>query len=268
MQTLMLERQPWGVATVSLNRPEKHNAISDAMIAELSQTADDLAADQSVRVIVLTGNGRTFCAGADISWMKDNIAKQTETRRIHARRLAEMLNKWFRIPKPVIGRVQGNAFGGGVGLVSVCDSVIAAHSAEFALTEVRLGLVPATISPYVVAKVGVSAAKRLFMSAQRINCKAAVSLGLVQTAAADEELDDFVRDEAEIYRNCAPGAVAQAKELAISLGLRIDDQLIEMTADQLVKCLQRREAAEGIQAFFESRPPAWALDSNKHPNKA
>ena len=247
-----------GVCTVALNRPQKHNAMSGAMIAELSSAATAIASDRRVRLVVLAAAGKTFCAGADLGWMKAQTAASNTERRSEALKLAEMLNLWNRMPQPVIGRVQGSAFGGGVGLLAVCDVAVVAKPAEFALTEVRLGLIPATISPYVVARIGEASARRYFMSGQRFGADTAVTIGLAADAVEPDEIDAAVMRQAQPFLKCAPGAVAEAKALSQSLGLSIDRELMKMTADRLVARWEHPEAAEGIAAFFEKRKPVWA----------
>ena len=165
-ETLTLATDARGVATLTLNRPEKHNSLSAQMIDELTQAAAQLGADDAVRVVVLTGAGASFCAGGDLGWMREQFEAGRETRMAEARKLAMMLKALNELPKPLIGRVQGQAFGGGIGMMSVCDTVVAVDSAKFGLTEVRLGLIPATISPYVLARMGEGKARRVFMSAR------------------------------------------------------------------------------------------------------
>ena len=258
MDTLSITRSSSGICRVALNRPEKHNALSGAMIAELSSAAAQIAGDNNVRVAVLAAEGATFCAGADLGWMKAQMAATKTQRRSEALKLAKMLHRWSRMPQPVIGRVQGSAYGGGVGLLAVCDLAVVVKSAEFALTEVRLGLIPATISPFVVARTGEPSARRLFMSGQRFGADTAVAVGLATKAVDPEEMDAAVMHEAEAFLQCAPGAVAEAKALSRSLGKQIDGELLELTADRLVARWEQAEAAEGIAAFFERRRPSWA----------
>ena len=258
MDTLEITRDGRGITKVTLNRPEKHNAMSAQMIADLHRAATDLSDDDETRVIVLTGAGRSFCAGGDLGWMRDQMAADRATRAREARALADMLGAWNRCRRPVIGRVQGNAFGGGVGLMSVCDSVVAVAQAKFGLTETRLGLIPATIGPYVIARMGEGAARRVFMSARIFNAQEARDLGLVARVAASEDLDQQVAQEAEPYLACAPGAVAAAKALALDLGAAPDAAAVERSVEALLARWDGQEAAEGIAAFFEKRKPGWS----------
>ncbi len=257
-ETIRIVTDARGVARLTLNRPEKHNALNAEMISELTRAAEMLGEDQTVRVVVLDAEGKSFCAGGDLAWMKAQMAADTSTRAREARKLAEMLKVLNLLPKPLIGRVQGAAYGGGVGLMSVCDVVIASQSATFGLTETRLGLIPATIGPYVIARMGEAMARRVFMSARLFDAKEAVSLGLVARIVENDTLDREVEAEIAPYLACAPQAVARAKSLAQYLGSRIEPQDIDHSIAQLVACWEGPEAQEGISAFFERRKPSWA----------
>lgn len=255
--TLTLDTDARGVATLTLNRPDKHNAMSGTMIDELSHAAQALGADDAVRVVVLTGAGKTFCAGGDLGWMQAQMAAEPKTRFTEARKLAEALQALNTMPKPLIGRLQGNAFGGGVGMASVCDVAIGVNSLTMGLTETRLGLIPATIGPYVIARMGEARARRVFMSARLFKADEAVTLGLLAKAVPVEDLDAAVEAEVVPYLKCAPSAVARAKGLTRSLGPRIDDAIIDHTITQLVECWESDEAREGIAAFFTKEKPSW-----------
>ncbi|WP_424833134.1 crotonase/enoyl-CoA hydratase family protein [Ruegeria sp.] len=255
--TILLNIDARGVATLTLNRPEKHNAMSAQMIAELTQAAEMLASNDAVRVVILTGAGKTFCAGGDLGWMRDQMAADPETRFVEARKLAEMLNALNCLPKPLIGALQGNAFGGGVGLAAVCDVAIGADTLKMGLTETRLGLIPATIGPYVIARMGEARARRVFMSARVFDAAEAVDLGLLARIVPDELLNEAVEAEVLPYLSCAPGAVTSAKHLVQTLGPKIDDSVIDQTIQALVRRWETDEAQEGIAAFFDKRKPAW-----------
>jgi methylglutaconyl-CoA hydratase len=257
MQTITLTTDARGVATLTLNRPDKHNALSSAMIAEITGAMGALGRDAAVRAVILTGAGESFCAGGDLGWMQAQMAADAATRGAEARRLAGMLHAINTLPKPVIGRVQGQAFGGGVGMACVCDVAIGVTGARFGLTETRLGLIPATIGPYVLARMGEAMARRVFMSSRRFDAGEAVRLGILARAVAAGDLDAAVEAEVAPYLACAPGAVAEAKALARGLGPRIDDTVIDATVAALVRRWESPEAAEGIAAFFERRDPAW-----------
>lgn len=258
-ETIHTEIDGRGVATLTLARAEKHNAMSGEMIAELAQAADVLATDDAVRAVVLTGDGASFCAGGDLNWMRAQIAADNETRRTEATKLAAMLGKLNRLPKPLIGRVQGNAFGGGVGLISVCDVAVAVSSAKFGLTETKLGLIPATIGPYVLARMGEAMARRVFMSARLFDAEEAVTLNLIRHHVPPDALDRAVEAEIAPYLACAPGAVAEAKALARALGPVIDEATVARSIDALVTRWQSPEAGEGTAAFFEKRKANWVV---------
>jgi methylglutaconyl-CoA hydratase len=256
-ETISIEKDARGVATLTLAREDKHNAMSAQMIAELHEAAEALGADDGVRVVVLAARGKTFCAGGDLGWMRDQFDAEPVQRGREAAKLAQMLRALDSMPKPLIGRVQGNAFGGGIGLMSVCDVAIGADHALMALTETRLGLIPATIGPYVVARMGAAHARRVFMSGRRFDAAEAVQLGLLARAVPEADLEAAVEAEVAPYLDCAPGAVGQAKALVRGLGPRIEEDTIAMTISALTACWEGAEAREGIGAFFERRKPRW-----------
>jgi methylglutaconyl-CoA hydratase len=256
-EAIRVETDGRGVATVTLDRPEKHNAMSAAMLAELTDAAAVLGADPAVRAVVLTGAGRSFCAGGDLGWMMAQIEADRAGRMAEARRLAGTLRALNEMPRPLIGRIQGNAFGGGLGLIAVCDVAVAADGARFGLTETRLGLIPATIGPYVLARMGEGKARRVFMSARLFGAAEAVALDLLARAVPAEALDAAVEAEVAPYLSVAPGAVGRAKALARFLGPRIDDAVIEATIVRLADAWEAPEAREGIAAFLEKRQPPW-----------
>lgn len=256
-ETISISADERGVATLTLDRAEKHNALSGQMITELTQAASQLGQDGSVRVVVLAAAGKTFCAGGDLGWMQDQMAADKATRFVEARKLAEMLQALNTMPKPLIGALQGNAFGGGVGMAAVCDVAIGVDSLKMGLTETRLGLIPATIGPYVIARMGEARARRVFMSARLFDAPEAVDLGLLAKVVPPEQLATAIEEEVRPYLSCAPGAVASAKALVRTLGPRIDDATIDQTINELVERWETEEAREGIAAFFEKRKPAW-----------
>lgn len=256
-ETISLQTDARGVASLTLDRAEKHNAMSGLMIEELTQAAGALAVDGSVRVVVLTGSGKSFCAGGDLGWMQAQMAADAEARFREARKLAEMLNALNVLPKPLIGAVQGNAFGGGLGLISVCDVAIGADHLKMGLTETRLGLIPATIGPYVIARMGEARSRRVFMSARLFGASEAVDLGLLARSVPGADLATAIEQEVTPYLSCAPGAVASAKKLVRDLGPRIDDETIDHTIRALVDRWETDEAAEGIGAFFDKRKADW-----------
>lgn len=258
-ETISIATDERGVATLTLDRPEKHNALSALMISDLTDAAGRLGADPEIRAVILTGAGTSFCAGGDLGWMREQFEADRQTRMAEARKLAMMLKALNELPKPLIGRVQGQAFGGGIGMMSVCDTVVAVDTAKFGLTEVRLGLIPATISPYVLARMGEAKARRVFMSAHIFGAVEANALDLVAKVVSAEDLDAAVEREVRPYLGAAPAAVAASKALARSLGPAITPDIIEDTIQRLADVWETPEAREGISAFFEKRKPTWVV---------
>ncbi|RYH03051.1 crotonase/enoyl-CoA hydratase family protein [Salipiger sp. IMCC34102] len=256
--TLAIQTDPRGVATVTLGLPETRNALSGQMLADLTDMAQTLGQDRATRAIVLQGAGKTFCAGGDLRWMKAQIEADRQTRMREARKLAEMLQALNTMPTPLIGRLHGGAFGGGVGLACVCDVAIAAAGTRFGLTETRLGLIPATIGPYVIARMGEARARRVFMSARLFDAAEAVDLSLIARAVPPEDLDAAIEAEVAPYLSVAPGAVGAAKRLARRLGPRIDDAVIDDTIRRLAETWEGEEARQGIAAFLDKTSPPWA----------
>ncbi len=256
-ETIRIETDQRGVATLTLARADKHNAMSGAMLDELTEAARLLGEDDKVRIVVLTGEGGSFCAGGDLGWMREQFEATRQQRMDEARKLAHMLRDLNTLPKPVIARVQGQAFGGGVGMMSVCDTVIAVDTARFGLTETRLGLIPATIGPYVVARMGEGKARQVFMSSGLFSAAKAHELGLVSEVVSADALDEAVERAIKPYLSAAPGAVASAKNLTRFLGPDIDDDVIENTINRLADTWEGTEAREGVEAFFEKRKASW-----------
>lgn len=259
-ETIEIEKDERGVATLWLNRPEKHNALSAQLIADLTTAAADLGGDGAVRVVVLAAHGKSFCAGGDLGWMREQFDAAPEVRAAEATKLATMLQAMNTLPKPLIGRVHGNAFGGGVGMASVCDVVIGADHIKMGLTETKLGLIPATIGPYVCARMGEAKARRVFMSGRLFGADEAVQLNLLARAVPADDLDAAVEAEVAPYLACAPGAVGRAKALLRALGPRIDEDVIAHTIEELSACWAGEEAPEGIGAFFDKRKPSWIVE--------
>ena len=260
-ETLELETDTRGVARLYLNRPERHNALDAQMIAELTEAATRLGADPAVRVVVLAARGKSFCAGGDLGWMRAQMHADNGTRAQGARALAEMLGALDSLPKPLIGRVQGQAFGGGIGMMAVCDIALGSDGASFGLTETRLGLIPATIGPYVISRMGAAMARRVFMSARIFGADEAVTLGLLARAMPPSALDDAIEEEIAPYLRCAPTAVARAKALTRHLGARISPEDVNHSIAELVACWEGEEAREGIDAFFARRNAAWVIEA-------
>jgi methylglutaconyl-CoA hydratase len=248
-----------GVARLTLARPEVHNAFNDALIAELTRSLEELALNAEVRAVVLAADGKSFSAGADLNWMKA-MAGYDEARNLaDARTLSRLLWTLDRLPKPTIGRVQGAALGGGVGLVACCDIVVASRQASFALSEVKLGLIPATIGPYVVAAIGERACRRYFLTAERIYAEEALRLGLVHRVVEADELDRAVEELLAALLANGPKAVAAAKALVFAVGRRpVDAAVMEESARRIAAIRASPEGREGIAAFLEKRKPGWS----------
>jgi methylglutaconyl-CoA hydratase len=246
-----------GVAVLTLNRPQRHNALSEEMLRALTATATRLGRDPAVRVVVLTGAGGSFCAGGDLAWMQHQMAAPIADRTAAAMLLAEMLSTLNTLPKPLIGKINGNSFGGALGLIAVCDVAIAAQTARFGLTEVRLGLIPATIGPYVAARMGAKA-RRVFFSGRVFDAAEAVALDLVARAVPPDALDAAVEGEVAPFLSCAPGAVAAGKALLRQLSVPPDAAQIAMTVDALTARWEDPEAEAGIGAFLAKSKPPWA----------
>jgi methylglutaconyl-CoA hydratase len=247
-----------GLATVTLNRPEVHNAFNETLVAELSASLGDLAADERVRAVVLAGEGRSFCAGADLDWMRRTGAYTREENLADARRLSEMLRRLDTFPQPTIAAVHGAAFGGGAGLVACCDIAIASESAVFSFSEVRLGLIPAVISPYVIAAIGERQSRRYFLSAERLTAAEARRIGLVHEVAAPQSLADSVEAVAGELLSGGPAALRAAKELVRGVARKLGDEMLpEETARRIADVRAGEEARAGIQAFLEKRKAPW-----------
>lgn len=259
-ETLEVTRDARDVVSVTLNRPEKRNALSARMIAELTDVAAALNARPDTRAVVLRGAGKVFCAGGDLSWMMAQIEADRDTRMAEARKLAMMLHALNTLRAPLIGLVHGVAMGGGVGMAAVCDSVVAIEGTRFAFTETRLGLIPATISPYVLARMGEGAARRVFMSSRVFGADEAAQLGLVSRSVPPEEAEAALAEEVAPYLDVAPGAVGRAKALARALGPRIDEETIDLSIRALADAWETDEARDGVAAFLDKSTPPWSRD--------
>jgi methylglutaconyl-CoA hydratase len=253
-----VERRAGGVVWLTLDRPEIHNAFDDRLIAKLTRELASLGTDAGVRVVVLTGAGRSFSAGADLNWMRRTATYGEAENRADARALAKLMQTLHELPKPTVARVNGAALGGGTGLVACCDIVVASAQATFGTTEVRLGLIPSVIGPYVLAAIGPRQARRLMLTGARISAAEALRLGLVHEVVAAEQLDGAVaRIVGELLKS-GPAALAAAKRLIRDLGGRpIDAALIDDTARRIASLRATGEAREGVGAFLEKRPPSW-----------
>ena len=249
------------VATVTLNRPEKHNAFDDAVIRQMTEAFENVEHDDSICLMVLASRGKCFSAGADLAWMKRMASYSYDENLCDSRALANMLKTLNNLSKPSIARVQGAAFGGAVGLVSCCDIAIASSKASFCLSEVKIGLIPATISPYVIAAIGSRAARRLFITAERFSAEQALALNLVSEVCEQDQLDARLDELVETIRANSPAAVTAAKRLVNDIsGACIDDDLIEDTCKRIAEIRTSSEGQEGLSAFLDKRTPLWVAN--------
>jgi methylglutaconyl-CoA hydratase len=257
-ESLLLDRAG-PVARLRLHRPALHNAFDAALIAALTAALDQLAGDDGVRVVVLEGAGASFSAGADLNWMRGMAAAGEAENREDALALARLMRMLDELPKPTIARVHGAAFGGGVGLVACCDIAVGAEGAKFGLTESRLGLLPAVISPYVIAAIGVRQARRYFAAAEVFDAMQAQRIGLLHEVVAPDALDAAVDRQIALLLKAGPAASAQAKSLVREIAAQSDRDAIDAAnADLIARLRVSAEGQEGLSAFLDKRPPAWA----------
>ncbi|HEY1999126.1 enoyl-CoA hydratase/isomerase family protein [Paraburkholderia sp.] len=246
------------VATITLNRPDVRNAFNETMIAELTATFGALNERDDVRAVVLAANGKAFCAGADLNWMKKMAGYSDEENRADALRLAAMLSAIYGCNKPVIARVNGDAYAGGLGLICACDMVVAVDTARFCLSEARLGLIPATIAPYVIRALGEQASRRYFITAELFECATALRLGLVSEAVSEAQLDQAIQQLADTLCANGPHAVRACKQLVQDIaGRELNEALIQDTAARIARVRASAEGREGVASFLEKRTPAW-----------
>jgi len=249
-----------GVAWVTLTRPEVHNAFDDTLIAELSTVLGGFASDERVRAVVLGAQGRSFSAGADLDWMQRMAGYSERENLDDARALVDLMRTLYELPKPTLALVQGPTYGGGVGLVACCDIAIAAETANFCFSEVRLGLIPAAIGPYVIAAIGERAARRYFLTAETFSAHEALRIGLVHDVVPDEALRDIGRRVIKALLRGGPNAQVAAKDLILTISGRPLDDLAEETAKRIARLRVSEEGREGIAAFLEKRKPGWLKD--------
>lgn len=253
-----------GVGIITLNRPERHNAFDDILIHELTAAVATMEADDAVRVLVISSAGKSFSAGADLNWMKRAAAYSPEESMTDARALAEMLRALAQMNKPTLARVQGSAFGGGVGLVAACDIAIATFDAQFSFPEVKLGIIPSVISPHVISAIGERYARRYMLTAERFAATEAYRIGLVHEVVADEAaLDVAIGEIIQSLVNNAPKAIGECKELIHAVAKKpVSEALTEDTARRIASIRASDEAKEGMSAFLEKRAPSWTLKDN------
>ena len=250
-----------GVGIVTLNRPERHNAFDDTMIVELAEVMLSMANDPAVRVVVISSTGKSFCAGADLNWMQRAASYSLEENRNDAGELAEMLRRIADCPKPVIARVQGPAYGGGVGVIAACDMAVATFESKFALTEVKLGLIPAVIGPHVLAAIGERYARRYMLTAEAFSAAEAYRIGLIHELVVDEvALDEAVGEWVEALLKNGPQALTKCKELIRAIaGRPYGQKAIDYTVESIARVRVSPEGQEGLAAFLQKRKPDWVV---------
>jgi methylglutaconyl-CoA hydratase len=246
------------VLRITLNRPQVRNAFDEDVIHSLTTAATAAAEDASVRVVVLAGKGKTFCSGADIGWMAKAIAYSRQENLTDAEDLARMMERLDTLPMPVVGRIQGSALGGGVGLAAVCDIVVAADDAVFALSEVKLGILPAVVGPYVMRKIGISAARELFLTGVRFDAVRARQIGLVHEIVPADALDAAVARRVADVLSASPAGIARAKALIREIAGAHPDDVIGVTTNAIASQRVSEEGQEGLRAFLEKRKPSWS----------
>ena len=249
-----------GVAWLYLNRPEVRNAFNDEVIAELTQAFSELGARDDVRCIVLAANGPAFCAGADLNWMRRMADYSHAENLADAAQLADMLRVIYECPKPTVARIQGDVYAGGMGLVAACDMAVSVDNAQYCLSEVRLGLVPATISPYVIRAMGARAAHRYFLTAERFDAREAHRIGFVHEVVKADELDARVAEISQALVNASPLAVKACKQLVQDVaGRELSAGLIALTVKGIADIRSSEQGKEGVQSFLQKRKPTWLL---------
>ena len=253
--TLKLTVNEDKVATVTLNRPDLHNAFNEVLIAELTKSFKDLGQDNEVRMVILTGSGKSFCAGADINWMKSMIGFSYKENIQDSQNLADMFKVINECPKPVIGRINGAAFGGGVGLTAVCDIAVAVESAKFSFSEVKLGIAPAVVSPYVLARIGPGNARKLFITGERFDANKAVEIGLIHQVTRVDELDESVNSMVKMLLSNSPNAVKEVKSLIANWSELDRERFRKFTVEMIAELRTSEEGKEGLQAFLDKRKP-------------
>ncbi|MDB2584552.1 enoyl-CoA hydratase-related protein [Alphaproteobacteria bacterium] len=260
-ETIIVKQEQNGICEIVLNEPDKHNSLSPKMIEELGDAFDLFKEDTKVKVLIISSTGKSFCAGGDLDWMKKQIFSNRATRIKEANKLAHLLYKMYQFPKPLVAKVEGNAFGGGIGIISVCDIAICTENIKLALTEVKLGLIPATISPYVILKIGSNNALDLFTSGRNFNAQDAKEMGLVKSFCKNENIENIISSETEPFLLNAPSAMSASKMLVKSLSFKIDKETVKFTVEALADVWENPEAIEGINAFFEKRKPNWLMEN-------
>ncbi len=245
------------IATVALNRPEVHNAMNERLIKELTTCFKEIANDEKTKIIMLTGKGESFCAGADLNWMKSMVMYSKEENIRDSRLLVDMYDAIYNCPKPVIGKINGHAFGGGVGLIAVCDINIATVGSKFAFSEVKLGIIPSVISTYVVRRIGLSNMKRLFITGERFNSQYAKEIGLIDFVTEKDDFNSTVERYVDQLKSSSPKAIKEIKNLVNNYKKMDIEKYKEFTVEKISELRVSEEGQEGMNAFLEKRRPKW-----------
>lgn len=256
-ETLELNKEK-DTVTITLNRPDVHNAMNEKLMKELTDCFKNLSDDKSVRIIILTGKGKSFCAGADLNWMK-SMAKYSKEENIKdSRLLSNLYESIYNCPKPVIGCINGHAFGGGLGLFAVCDITFAVPGCKFAFSEVKLGIIPSVISTYIVRRIGLSNMRRLFITGERINSEYAEKIGLIDFVVSEEEIDNEIEKYVNILVSSGPNAIKEIKKLVDNCEKLDVEKYKEFTVKKIAELRVSNEGQEGINAFLEKRKSKWS----------
>jgi len=251
-------RKKDNIATVFLNRPDVHNALNEHMMKEIKKCFDELSIEKKIKIIILTGKGKSFCAGADLNWMKSMVDYSMEKNIEDSTLLLNLFESIFNCPKPVIARINGHAFGGGIGLFAVCDIIIAIPNCKFAFSEVKLGIIPAVISTYVVRRIGISNMRRLFLTGERFDSNYAKEIGLIDYVFSENELDNEIDKYVNILLSSGPNAISEIKKLVDSYETMKLEKYKKYTVQKISELRVSKEGQEGINSFLEKRKPKWS----------
>lgn len=265
-KTILLE-QKGKAARIILNRPEVHNAFNSAMISELHDAFEKIKESESARIVILTGKGKSFCAGADLNWLREIKGYSFEQNLKESLELAELLHRIYTLPKPTLARVNGTAIGGGTGLVAACDIAVASDKAKFGLSEVKIGLVPAAISPYVIRKIGESRAREYFLTGKRVTALKALEIGLLNEVVPENELETKIQELVEMLLTSGPEALASCKELIFQVPGMSMEEAKTYTAQMIAHLRISKEGQEGMDAFLAKRAPSWVNRSAGKPKR-
>jgi len=246
------------IFTISLNRPEVHNAMNDTMMKELTNCFKKISIDEEIKVVIITGNGKSFCAGADLNWMKSMANYSKEENIQDSKLLLDLYESIYSCAKPVIGKINGHAFGGGVGLVAVCDITISTPEKKFAFSETKLGIIPSVISTYVVRRIGLFNMRRLFITGERFTSEYAKEIGLIDYIAKEDEIDEFVNKYINLLFSSGPKSIIEIKNLVENYQKMNLDEYKKFTVEKIAELRVSKEGQEGISAFLEKRKPDWS----------